>query len=88
MPPSLPLQKNEVLQFRVGGRLLPPPGAPGWGAPGDGGPYRVGSPGGLADSRPGIFSTVLNPGESCRPAVCESDRIHHPTKCASGLINL
>ena len=44
MPPSLPSQ-NEVLQIKVGkvpnwgGRLLPPPGAPGWGAPGDGGPF-------------------------------------------------
>ena len=71
MPPSLPSQ-NEVLQIKVGkvpnwlaGRFFSASRRPWWGCPrGCCPPFGVGFPGGLADSRPGTFSTVLNPGES------------------------
>ena len=51
-------------------------------------PGQVVPGGNLADSRPWIFSTALNPGESGRQAGCESDRFYHPTKYTSGLTNL
>ena len=63
MPPSLALCRMKFCNLGLGGGFrLPAPlaGVP----PGMVSPSRVGSPGGLADSRPGTFSTVLNPGES------------------------
>ena len=85
LAPTLGYAAKVLVALRVGGRPrhIYCYTASGWPAPG-----QVVPGGDLADSRPWIFSTALNPGESGRQAGCESDRFYHPTKYTSGLTNL